>query len=497
MKNRISILGAPLVLSLLTVPAVHADAQADVPPRPEDLTYEPLVFNPPSAADYRSELPGGIPIYMAPTSEFPLISLTLTFRGGSYLVDAQDTGLDSALGSLLRTGGTNASSPSQVDEDLDFLATIVSTNVGPTSSSATMNCLTSNFDESLALFMDIVRTPAFDQDRLDLWREDSIESMKQRNDDADSIMRREFRTMMSGNDHFSARQPTLETVEGIDQTKLSALHKRLFHPGNLIVAVSGDFEPDAMLAKLSAAFEGWEQGDPIPDPPAPNPTSSPGVSRIEKDIPQGKVMIGTRSITRDDPDYFSFLLMNEILGGGAFTSRITSRVRSDEGLAYSAGSAFQPAVYYPGVFVAFFQSKSPTVALANKIIFEEFDRIRNEPVTDEELETARQSFIETFPQNFSSRDAMLGIFIDDEWTSRPEGYWRSYRDQIANVTPEDIQRVAQKYLAPDEMKVMVIGKWDEIYAGDENGRATMNDIFDGQSTEIPLRDPLTMQPSGK
>jgi predicted Zn-dependent peptidase len=220
----------------------------------------------------------------------------------------------------------------------------------------------------------------------------------------------------------------------------------------------------------------------------------PGVYRIEKDIPQGKVMIGTRSITRDDPDYFSFLLMNEILGGGAFTSRITSRVRSDEGLAYSAGSAFQPAVDYPGVFVAFFQSKSPTVALANRIIFEEFDRIRDEPVTAEELETARQSFIETFPQNFSSRDAMLGIFVSDEWTSRPEGYWQSYRDKVAGVTAEDVQRVARKYLDPDEMKVMVIGRWDDIYAGDENGRATMGDIFDGQSTELPLRDPLTLEP---
>jgi zinc protease len=146
------------------------------------------------------------------------------------------------------------------------------------------------------------------------------------------------------------------------------------------------------------------------------------------------------------------------------------------------------------VFVAFFQSKSPTVALANKIIFEEFDRIRSEPVSAEELETARQSFIETFPQSFSSRDAMLGIFVNDEWTSRPDGYWQSYRDRVAGVTAEDIQRVAQKYLDPEEMKMMVIGKWDEIYAGDENGRATMGDIFDGQSSELPLRDPLTLEP---
>jgi zinc protease len=492
MNNRTSTIGISTFIITAAV-AGQATAQSTIPAHPDDLQFEPLIFSPPSSADYRHELPGDIPVYMAPTAEFPLISLTLTFKGGEYLVGKADTGLGSALGSLMRTGGTTSSSPSQMDEDLDFLATQVSTSVGRTTSSAQLNCLKSNFDESLVMFMDIIRNPAFEQERLGLWSGDMVESMKQRNDDADSIMRREFGSVMAG-DHFTSRQPTLSSVDGIDKDKLSALHQRIFHPDNLIVSVSGDFDPDEMMKKLTQAFKGWEGGDAIPEPPAPQPVAGPGVYRIEKDIPQGKVMIGTRSITRDDPDYFSFLLMNEILGGGAFTSRITSRVRSDEGLAYSAGSAFQPAVDYPGVFVAYFQSKSPTVALANKIIFEEFGRIRNEPVSPEELETARQSFIETFPQSFSSRDAMLGIFVSDEWTSRPDGYWQSYRDKVAGVTAEDIQRVAQKYLDPEEMKVMVIGRWDDIYAGDENGRATMGDIFKGQSTEMPLRDPLTLEP---
>ena len=487
-----------ITTTLLAIPivalALQAGERQDIPAHPDDLVFEPLVFSPPDSSEYRYELPGGIPVYMAPSSEFPLISLGLSFKGGGYLVDPDETGLSGAVGSLMRTGGAGVWSPSEIDEQLDFLATQCSTGVGGTSSVASINCLKSNFDESLAIFMEILRNPAFDQARLDLWKEDMIESMKQRNDDADSVMRREFRTIMSG-DHYSTRNPTADTIDAIDRDKLAALHARIFHPGNLIVSVSGDFEPEAMLKKLSAAFEGWERGEAIPDEPAPDfaAMEGPGVYRIEKDIPQGKVMIGTRSITRDDPDYFTFLLMNEILGGGAFTSRITSRVRSDEGLAYSAGSAFQPSVEYPGIFVAFFQSKSPTVALANRIIFEEFDRIRNEEVTAEELETARQSFIETFPQSFSSRDSMLGIFVNDEWTSRPDGYWDTYRDRIATVTPEDIQRVARKYLDPEAMKVMVIGRWDDIYAGDENGRATMNDIFDGQSVEIPLRDPLTLE----
>ena len=489
MNKSLLLVGTSLVLSSLAV----NNAICDVPPRPEDLSFAPLEFNPPKASEFRRELPGGIPVYMAPSNEFPLISLSLTFQGGEYLVDEEDIGLANALGTMLRTGGTVTSSPAQVDEDLDFLATIASTNVGRATTSASMNCLASNFDESLMLFMEMLQSPAYDADRLELWRADTIEGMKQRNDDADSIQRREFRDLMAP-DHFSAREPTLASVQGITPEKLDALRQRIIHPGNMIVAVSGDFDPDVMLKKLSAAFEGWEKGDAVPRPPAPQGERPPGVYRIEKDIPQGKVLIGTRTIKRDDPDYFAFLLMNEVLGGGAFSSRITSRVRSDEGLAYSAGSAFQPAVWYPGVFVAFFQSKNSTVALANKIVFEEIARIRDEPVSAEELETAKQSFIETFPQQFSSKDATLGIFVDDEWTERPDGFWETYRDRIAAIQPEDLQRVAEKYLHPDEMRVLIVGKWDEIYPGDEAGRATMNDIFNGQSTELPLRDPLTMEP---
>lgn len=467
-------------------------AMDDIPLRPEDLSFAPLEFTPPSATEFRSELPGEIPIYMSPSNEFPLITLTLSFQGGAYLVDPEDTGLADALGTMLRTGGTITSAPSQVDEELDFLATIVTTDVGRTSTTASMNCLAANFDESLMIFMDLLQDPAFDQKRLELWRADSIESMKQRNDDADSIIRREFRQLMA-TDHFASRQPTLASVEGINQEKLHALRLRIFHPDNLIVAVSGDFDPVEMKTKLSDAFTGWEKGTPVARPPAPLAEAPAGVYRIEKDIPQGKVLIGTRSIDRDDPDYFAFLLMNEILGGGAFTSRITSRVRSDEGLAYSAGSAFQPSVWYPGIFVAFFQSKNSTVALASKIIFEEIDRMRDEQVSSEELNTAKQSFIQTFPQQFSSKKATLDLFVEDEWTARPDGFWETYREKISAITPDDLQRVARKYLDPDDMKMIVVGRWDEIYPGDEAGRATMNDVFDGESTELPLRDPLTLE----
>jgi len=187
-------------------------------------------------------------------------------------------------------------------------------------------------------------------------------------------------------------------------------------------------------------------------------------------------------------------VMNRILGGGGFTSRIVSRVRSDEGLAYSAGSAFMPGVYYPGAWRAAFQSKSSTVALATRIIFEEVDRIQNEPVSDDELATATNAMVETFPRRFESKAGMLRVFVNDEVTDRNPDYWTQYRDNVRAVTAADITRVARKHLRPDEMAILVVGKWDDIAPGDLEGRADMSAFFDGTATRLPLRDPLTLEP---
>ncbi|MDZ4754721.1 MAG: pitrilysin family protein [Phycisphaerae bacterium] len=483
---------ATLATALATTLATTLAATAAIPPRPEDLKFAPLAFTPPEAKDYRHTLKDGTPVYMAPSKEFPLVTISMSFKGGSYLDPADSPGLASMTGSLMRSGGTTSLKPADLDEELDFLATRVGVQVRDTMSSATLNTLTSNLETSMDLFFDVVRNPGFDQGRLDVQKGEAIESMKQRNDSADSIIDREWSSMLYGSDHHEARQPTQASIEAITQDSLRAMHAKIFHPGNAIIAVSGDFDPSNMMARLDKAFEGWQRGSPNQDPPAPTVQVTPGVYHVAKDIPQGKVFIGLRGIKRDDPDFFPMLMMNDILGGGGFTSRIMQSVRSNEGLAYSAGSRSNANPWYPGEFRALFQSKNATVALALKLIDDEFHRIRRESVTEAELETAKNSFVETFPQNFASKEAMLGIFVSDEMTRRPDGYWQTFREKVMAVKPEDIQRVANKYLDPKKMAVMVVGNWDEIYQG--NDRASMKDFFNGDVTHLPLRDPLTLEP---
>ena len=241
-------------------------------------------------------------------------------------------------------------------------------------------------------------------------------------------------------------------------------------------------------------FNGWERGELAPPPTPPTAKLAPGLYHVPKEIPQGKVLIGSRAITRDDPDAIPLVLLNEILGAGGFTSRLMQKVRSNEGLAYSVRSMLQPKVDYPGDFKAGFESKNATVALATKIVMDEIRRIRDEPVPEEELETARLSLVETLPRRFESKPAMLAVFVNDEWTKRPADFWRTFRRKVDAVTAEDLQRVARKHLDPGRMALLVVGDWDEIAKGDVDKRATMDGFFGGTVKHLPLRDPLTLEP---
>ncbi|HYK91391.1 MAG TPA: insulinase family protein, partial [Acidobacteriota bacterium] len=198
-------------------------------------------------------------------------------------------------------------------------------------------------------------------------------------------------------------------------------------------------------------------------------------------------------IMRGNPDEFAIDMMNDILGGSGFTSRITNRVRSDEGLAYSAGSSYTAGIYYEGLFRAGFQTKSATAAQATQIVLEEIERIRKEKVSAEELDTVKNSAIETLSRNFASAMAIASTFADDEFTGRDPKYWETYRDRVRAVTVDDVLRVAQKYLHPDKVLILAVGNVDDILKGSpDKPQYSWQKISAGKITRIPLPDPNTM-----
>jgi len=483
---------AALLIAALSAASAAAQQIVD---HPEKLVFKPIAFEPPRSADARVVLKNGMVVYIAEDKTLPLVSINLTMRVGSYLVPGGKAGLAGFTGAQMRRGGTRRLSAEALDERLDFLAAQVSTGIGDTAGSASLNCLADNLDESLALFVEILREPRFQEDRLALAKEQELQELKKRNDDSADIEGREWNVLLLGEDHFTNRFATEASVTAITRTELQDFHRKWIHPANMVAAVSGSFERASMLRKLEAAFSAWPAPRPVVPPvPATTNTAAPGLYRIQKAVNQGRVSIGLPSVTRDNPDDYALEVMNEILGGSGFTARITRSVRSNEGLAYSAGSGLSFGVYYPGRFRAAFQSKSRSVAYATDLVLDEIRKMREAAVTAEELDTIQKSLIETFPSSFGSKAQAVGIFASDEFTKRDPAYWSTYRDRVRGVTAADVERVAKTYLVPEKFVILVVGDQKEIDLGDGKHDASLAKLAPGgRLVTLPLRDPLTMR----
>ncbi|HZH32013.1 MAG TPA: pitrilysin family protein [Pyrinomonadaceae bacterium] len=493
------ILSAFLVAALVGLTpgaSLWAQQPANIPAHPRELKFTPLSYTPPKREQYRHVLSNGAVAYLVEDHDLPLVSVSTLVRTGSYLDPAGKEGLASLTGAQMRAGGTTSKTAEEFDEAADFLAAGISNSIGATQGNASVNVLAKDTDAGLALYFDMLRNPRFQEDRIKLAQSQILQGLERRNDRTDVIENREWTRLMYGAEHFSAKETTKASVEGITRADLIAFHQRYYQPGGFIFAVSGDFNTKEMIAKLEAGMRGWAVNkQPVPEVPKPTLAPVAGVYAVHKaDVNQGRVSIGHTGALRDNPDAYAIAIMNDILGGGGFTSRITSRVRSDEGLAYSAGSNFGLGVYYPTNFRATFQSKNPTTSQAIDIIMEEINRLRTTKVSAEELETAKNSTIEVFPRTFATAAQIAATFAQDEYTKRPADYWTTYRARVAAVTADDVQRVAQKYLQPDKLVVLVVGNIDEIMKGnpDRPQHSLAKIARDGQIRRIPLPDPLTM-----
>jgi zinc protease len=396
----------------------------------------------------------------------------------------------------LRAGGTTTLPPDKFDEEVDFLAATINSTMTDTQASANLNCLSKDIEKALALFVDMLKSPGFQQERIDLYKNQQLQGMERRNDRSDGIQTREWGRLMRGDQHFSTALSTQSSIESISRQDLLDFHQKYYQPAAFILAISGDFKTSEMIAKLEKAMQGWTAAR-VAVPPVPKPAHAPqpGVYMVNKpDVNQGRVSIGHLGSQRDNPDFYALSIMDDVLGGGGFTSRIMSRVRSDEGLAYSAASNYGFGIYYDGVFQASFESKSPTCAQATAIVLDEIERIRTQKVSQEELETAINSAVEVFPRYFASAAAIVSTFANDEYTKRKPDFWDTYRERVRAVTADDVLRVANKYLMPDKVVILAVGNVDDMLKGDpDKPEFSFKKLTrGGEIRRIPLPNPLTM-----
>ena len=393
------------------------------------------------------------------------------------------------MSGIMIKGGTKTREGSEIEERIDFIGGTLSFRAAERTATLALSLLSKDMDEGLELFFDVLMNPEFREASLNLEKARLISQLRQANDQPNRILSREYERLIYG-DHPISQQPTQKTYESITSADLKAAHIQYFFPKNIILAVSGDFDKAELKGKIDKIVSGWKNKKlKVPSFSKNMPQPEAGVYFIQKEINQGYISLGHLGLEDSNPDYFAVQVMNFILGGGSFTSRITMKVRSDEGLSYNQGSRFRYRWGFPGTFSGYVQTKSSTVGYAISLILDEFDRIRKEPVKDSEMDTAINYYLESFSNSFESPQRTMSAFADLEMTGKPMNYYKTYRDKIKAVTKAKIQEVASKHIHPDKAVIMIVGDFDPCNKGGDKWAGPLDKL--GKMHMINLKNPLT------
>lgn len=432
---------------------------------PRLMRFPPVEFNPPEPE--RLVLDNGMVVYLLEDRELPLVTVQAIMRTGSWLDPADKIGLAGLTGVVMRTGGSKRMAAADVDEELERLAATITIGIGKESGSAMLDVLKKDLKRGLQIFADLLRTPAFEPDRVELAKLQAIESIRRRQDSPQSIAGREFAKLIYGANHPSARESTIESVTRVTRDDLVAFHRRTIHPNGIILGVTGDFDKADVLAALRELFGDWPKGD-VPELKIPEVVEAGGdgakpvVRYVSKDTSQTHLRVGHLTIKESDPDYPALSLLNDILGGSSFRSRLFRDVRTQRGLAYSVGSGLRVSTHDQGVWYLRAETKLATTQEVINRFVANVERLRKEPVTDEELEEAKEAFVNSFVFSFTSASSIVGRLMELEYDGLPKDFLQQLRDKVVKLTKDDLLLAARKHLHPERFRILAVGSPDTL-----------------------------------
>ncbi len=425
----------------------------------EALEFPPLEFEPPSPE--RFELSNGVTVFLLEDHALPLVSLQARFEGGTSSFGREDLGAATGLGGLLRTGGTDSLPPDSVDALVEFYALDVGFGTGGQSSTASLGTLRQHFERGVALWADLIRNPRFDDERVDVWRERELEFVRRREDNPAFHAATEFNRILYG-DHpvgWVLGEEDLQP-DDVDDATLHRLHRAIYCPGNATFGVTGDIGRAEATRLLEEAFAGWEAcSGELREPPDPDIREGAGVFFIQRDLNQSTVyMAHGGGVTRSsDRDYFASRIANRILGGGGFTSRIMNQVRSEHGYAYSAASFWNAPADHEGAFGAQTATRSESTIAAIELIQQIMADLGRAPPEAEEVQTAIDDVVNGFVFNFENPASIVSRQMYYHVEEMPSDWLERYIEGIQQVTPEDVQQVAERYIDPGRLTILILG----------------------------------------
>ena len=496
MKRRLSIIA--LIVAACAAPATRAAAQATNWQQVPIPALKP--FHPQEPK--RIELPNGMVVFLQEDHELPMIDGTARIRGGSRSEPANKTGMLDLYGEVWRTGGTKSQTGDQLDDFLEVRAAKVETGSNADSTSISWSCLKGDFDDVFKLFADLLHNPEFRADKLDLAQHEAADSISRRNDDVGEIAGREALKLAYGADNPYTREPEYATVAAITRQDLIDWHHAHVHPNNIILGIVGDFDSAAMEAKLRQAFGGWAKGPADKSPDIEFHPAKPGYYLVPKsDVNQSNIRMVELGIRRDNPDYFATQVFNEAFSGG-FSARLVQSIRTAKGLAYSVGGGIGSGFDHPGVVRLSMGTKSASTVEAIQALYEELDKLKTNPISDDEIKRAKDSMLNSFVFNFDSPEKVLRERMAYEFYGYPADFLERFRSAVEKVQAADVARVAAKYVHKDQLAVLVVGNTSEF----DKPLSALGEVKNiditippppGEKGEAPAAKPAASNPEGK
>ncbi len=400
--------------------------------------------------------PGGINAWVVEEPSIPFIALEIRFRGGATLDLPGKRGATNLMTALLEEGSGDMSAQ-EFQTELERLATSFSFRAFDDTLSISARFLTENKEESIALLRQALTNPRFDQTALDRVRAQIISGIASDAKDPNSIAGAVFDAAAFGDHPYgSAIDGTVESVTGLTQQDMFDAHRNALSRDRLYVSVVGDTTTQTVGELLDGLL-----GDlPETGPALPEYVDfglAGGVTVVDFETPQSVALFGHKGLKRDDEDFFAAFILNHILGAGGFESRLMTEVREKRGLTYGIRTFLVPK-FHAEMMLGSVASGNDTIAEAIDVTRNEWARMANEGVTEQELAVAKTFLTGAYPLRFDGNAEIAKIMVGMQMVDLSPDYVVNRNDFVEAVTLEEINRVAAELLQPDDLHFVVVGQ---------------------------------------
>jgi zinc protease len=430
--------------------------------RPPPPAFDAPVVQPGTL--HRAELDNGLRILVLEDHRLPRVALGVTLRRGATSEPPGEAGLALYMAEVMERGAGSRDALA-LAEAVETLGARFAVSSGWDSTSVALGGLSRDLGALFGILGDAVLRPRFDAQEARRARDETLAALEQAKDDPQTLAAWSLsRAIYEGHRYGLPREGTRESVQRFDAKAARALHRRLFVPNDAILWASGDLEPEAFVARAREVFGDWKPG-PVADPGPPPPDPAPAQRRVilvdRPDLEQAQVALGHEGISRTDPERIAVAIMNDVLGGGGFSSRLMDVLRSQAGLTYGVGTGFSLR-RERGPFTLSTFTRVPEVRRTLDLALAELERFRREPPTAKELQDARALAVGEFSLGLETSDSVRGALVDLDVYGLPEDSLDTYRARVRATTTEETAALAPRLLHPERAAIVIVGPAEKV-----------------------------------